>query len=298
MGKYILCALFSLLVSPVWAAVNILSTVPEWAALAREIGGERVEVFSATHARQDPHRIEARPSLIARARSANLVIATGADLEIGWLPLLLRESGNGQIQPGQPGYMEAATFVKLRDIPQKVDRSMGDVHPGGDPHFHLSPHNFLPVAQALTERLIILDPAGAETYRANHRKFSERWKEAIQRWEREGAVLKGIGFLQVHRSFGYLAHWLGMQSMGELEPKPGVEPTSGNLTQVLGRQKLQPAAMVLRAAYQSDTAGRWISERATIPLVVLPYTVGGSEGAKDLFGLFDDTLMRLKAGLK
>lgn len=298
MGKYIVVVLFSLLVTPVWAALNVLSTVPEWAALAKEIGGERVDVFSATHARQDPHRIEARPSLIAKARSANLVIATGADLEIGWLPLLLRESGNPQIQPGQPGYLDAAMFVKLRDIPKKVDRSMGDVHPGGDPHFHLNPHNFLPVAQALTERLVILDPAGAEAYRANHRRFSERWKEAIQRWEREGAVLKGVSFLQVHRSFGYLAHWLGMQSVGELEPKPGVEPTSGNLTQVLGQQKLQPAAMVLRATYQSDTAGRWISERAGIPLVVLPYTVGGSEGAKDLFGLFDDTLARLKAGAK
>lgn len=297
MRKFLLCCLL-LLSGSALAQVNVLATVPEWGALAREIGGARVQVFEATHARQDPHRIEARPSLIARARSARLLIATGADLEIGWLPILLRESGNRHIQPGQPGYLEAARQVQLRDVPQVVDRSMGDVHPDGDPHFHLDPRNIPPVARAVAERLAQVDPEGAETYRSNLTSFLARWDVALKRWEREGADLQGISVLQVHRSFAYLFHWLGMKGVGELEPKPGIEPSSGHLARIVQRQASEPARMVLRAAYQSDSAGRWVAERAGIPLVALPYTVGGTPEARDLFSLFDDTLARLRGALQ
>lgn len=297
MRKFLLCCLF-LLSGSALAQVHVLATVPEWGALAREIGGARVQVFEATHARQDPHRIEARPSLIARARSAQLLVATGADLEIGWLPILLRESGNRHIQPGQPGYLEAARYVQLRDVPQGVDRSMGDVHPDGDPHFHLDPRNIPPVAQVLAERLAQVDPQGAPVYRANLAGFLSRWDAALKRWEREGGGLRGIPVLQMHRSFSYLFHWLGMKGPGELEPKPGIEPSSGHLARIVQRQASEPARMVLRAAYQSDSAGRWVAERAGIPLVVLPYTVGGTAEARDLFGLFDDTLARLRGALQ
>ncbi|GHT95870.1 zinc ABC transporter substrate-binding protein [Betaproteobacteria bacterium] len=292
----VLALLFCLCVLPVTASakVSVLATVPEWGALAQEIGGERVDIFTATSARQDPHRIEARPSLIARARNADLLIATGAELEIGWLPVLLRESGNTRIQPGQPGHLEAAGEVVLRDVPQAVDRSMGDVHAAGDPHFHLDPHNILPVAAALTERLARIDPAGVETYRSNLARFRTRWQEALVRWEAAGAKLKGTPFLQVHRSFGYLAHWLGLVSRGELEPKPGIEPGSAHLSRIVTAQQTSPAALILRAAYQDETAGRWVAERAQIPLVTLPFTVGGTPEAKDLFSLFDDTLARLE----
>jgi zinc/manganese transport system substrate-binding protein len=276
------------------AKISVLATVPEWGSLAQEIGGDRVDVLTATSARQDPHRIEARPSLIARARNADLLIATGAELEIGWLPVLLRESGNTRIQPGQPGYLEAAGEVALRDVPQSVDRSMGDVHAAGDPHLQLDPRNILPVATALTGRLIQIDPAGAETYRGNLARFRTRWQAALVRWEATGAKLKGTSFLQVHRSFGYLAAWLGLESRGELEPKPGVEPGSTHLSRIVAAQKVTPAAIILRAAYQDETAGRWVAEQAQIPLVTLPFTVGGTPEARDLFSLFDDTLTRLE----
>lgn len=294
MAKRILALFFLLCALPAAAAVKVLATVPEWGALAREIGGERVDVMVATTAMQDPHRIEARPSLIARARTANLIVATGADLEIGWLPLLLRESGNRHIQPGQPGYLEAASVVHLRDVPQTVDRSMGDIHAAGDPHFHLDPRNILPVAVALSERLAQVDPAGAAAYRDNLDRFTERWRAALTQWEAEGVSLKGIAFLQVHRSFGYLAHWLGLENRGELEPKPGIEPGSAHLGRIVANQQRTPAAMILLAAYQHEAAGRWVSGRTGIPLVVLPYTVGGTPQAADLFSLFDDTLARLK----
>lgn len=297
MRRFLLSCLL-LLSGPVLAGVNVLATVPEWGALAREIGGQRVEVFVATQALQDPHRIEARPSLIARARSARLLVATGADLEVGWLPILLRESGNRHIQPGQPGYLEAARQVSLRDVPQGVDRAMGDVHPDGDPHFHLDPRNIPPVARALAERLSQVDPEGAPAYQANLAGFLARWQAALQRWEKEGGRLKGVPVLQAHRSFGYLFHWLGMKSLGELEPRPGVEPSSGHLARIVQRQAAEPARLIVRAAYQSDSAGRWVAERAGIPLVALPYTVGGSPEAGDLFGLFDATLARLQGALR
>ncbi|MDR1425306.1 MAG: zinc ABC transporter substrate-binding protein [Azoarcus sp.] len=293
MMKRILAVLFCLCALPASAAVKVLATVPEWGALAREIGGERVEVMEATSARQDPHRIEARPSLIARARAADLLIATGAELEIGWLPVLLRESGNARIQPGQAGFLEAAAEVTLRDKPTTLDRSMGDVHAAGDPHFQLDPRNIPPVARALTERLVRIDPAGAETYRANLARFRTRWQEALARWEAKAAPLKGLPFLQVHRSFGYLAAWLGMEGRGELEPKPGVEPGSAHLARIVAEQQASPAALILCAAYQDETAARYVAQRARIALVTLPFTVGGTPEAKDLFGLFDDTLERL-----
>ena len=294
----LLALMFVLAAAPASAAFNVFASVPEWAALAREIGGERVNVSAATNALQDPHRVDAKPSLIARARSAQLVIATGAGLEVGWLPVVLRESGNAGIQPGQPGYLEAAGLVRLLEVPARLDRADGDVHPGGNPHVHLDPRNIQKVADALAARLAQLDPAGAAVYKANHARFSERWKAAMARWEQAAAPLKGVPVWVQHRSFPYLADWLGFRELGALEPKPGVEPGSSHLAALLERQRAQPARMILRPAYARAASSDWLAERAGIPAVVLPFTVGGSAEAQDLFGLFDDTVRRLLAALK
>lgn len=280
------------------AELRVFATVPEWGALARELGAGRVMVYTATHAQQDPHRIEARPSLLAQARRADLLVAAGADLEVGWLPLVLRDSGNAAIQPGRPGYFEAATQVRLLDVPVVLDRAHGDVHAAGNPHLHLDPRNVLIVGEALARRLGELDPAGAAAYQAAFRDFSGRWQAAIGRWEKQGAALRGVPVIVHHASFVYLSHWLGLREVGMLEPKPGIEPSSGHLTALLARQQGQPARMVLRAAYNSDTASQWLAARSGLPAVLLPYTVGGSPAAGDLFGLFDDTLLRLLQALR
>jgi len=283
---------------PALAALNVFATVPEWAALAKEIGGERVQVFAATNALQDPHRIEAKPSLIARARGSQLVVATGADLEIGWLPVVLREAGNAAIQPGQPGYFEAASAVRLLEVPSRLDRADGDVHPGGNPHVQTDPRNILKVAEALAGRMARVDPAGASTYDANLARFSERWQANLARWARAAAPLRGVPVWVQHRSFAYMADWLGLKELGALEPKPGVEPGSAHLASLLARQKETPARMILRAAYARPTASEWLGERAGIPVVVLPFTVGGNPSAGDLTALFDDTVQRLLGGLR
>ena len=291
----LLLAVFAL---PAFAALNIFATVPEWAALAKEIGGGRVTVHAATTGLQDPHRIDAKPSLIAKARSANLVVATGAELEIGWLPVVLRESGNRNIQPGVPGYFEAASVVTMLDVPKVLDRAHGDVHAGGNPHIQTDPRNIQKVADALAARMIELDPAEAMAYRTGLQEFAAKWRTALLRWEKEAAPLKGVPVLVQHAAFPYMNQWLGLKEVATLEPKPGIEPSAAYLSEIVARQKNEPARMVLHPAYQHDGPSRWVAERAKIPAVVLPFTVGGTPEATDLVALFDDTLRRLLAALQ
>ena len=293
--KYFLASLMLAVGAPAAAALNIFACEPEWGALARELGGDKASIYVATTALQDPHRIEARPSLIARARTADLVVCTGAELETGWMPLVQRQSGNARIQAGQPGYFEAASQLVLIEIPQRVDRSMGDVHAAGNPHVHLDPSNIARVAAALAERMAQLDPGDAAQYRARARAFLERWQQASARWEKEGAPLKGMPIVVYHKDMTYLIRWLGLREVGALEPKPGVPPTASHLSELLTRLGRDPAQAVVRAAYADPRAAQWLSERAKIPALMLPFTVGGSERAKDLYGLFDDTLSRLLA---
>jgi len=283
---------------PAVAALNVFACEPEWAALAQELGGDKVSVYTATTALQDPHRIEARPSLIARARGADLVVCTGAELEIGWLPLVQSQSGNAKIQAGQPGYFEAASHVALLEKPARVDRSMGDVHPGGNPHIHLDPRNIGKIATALSARMAKLDPAEAATYGARTKLFLDRWSAAIVRWEKTAAPLKGVPLVVYHKNLTYLIHWLGMREAGNLEPKPGLPPTTAHLSELLAGLKQNPAKAVVRTAYNDPRAAEWLAERAGIPSVLVPFTVGGTEGAKDLFGLYEDTLARLLAAVK
>lgn len=278
------------------AAVSILATVPEWAALAGEIGGDKVNVYTATNALQDPHHVEARPSLIARARGADLVVATGAELEIGWLPLILQQSGNSKVQPGRLGYFEATSFVPLLGKPARLDRSEGDVHPFGDPHIQTDPRNIARVAQALGDRLGEIDAANSDFYKQRTAQFLEKWNAAIAKWEKQAAPLKGVPIVVHHKAFTYLEAWLGLKEVAALEPKPGLEPTTAHLSSVLETLQREPAKMVIRAAYQGDRASEWLRDHTKINVVALPFTVGGTPGAKDLFGLFDDTIARLLKG--
>lgn len=291
--KHFLVALSLAVAAPAAAALNIFACEPEWGALAKELGGDRISVFTATTALQDPHHIEARPSLIARARSADLLVCTGAELEVGWLPLLLTQSGNARIQLGRPGYFEAASHVATLEVPRVLDRSLGDVHPAGNPHIHLDPHNIARVAEALSQRLIALDAANGDYYQAQSKQFLSRWREATARWEKEGTALRGMPVVVYHKNLTYFINWLKLREAGTLEPKPGIPPSAGHLAELLAQLQRQPAKAVVRAAYNEPKAAEWLAERAGISNVVVPFTVGGSERAKDLFSLFDDTLARL-----
>lgn len=280
------------------AALDIFACEPEWGALAQELGGDRVSIYVATNALQDPHQIQAKPSLLARARRTNLVVCTGSELEIGWLPIVLRQSGNSAVQPDKPGYFEAANYVQRLEVPTRLDRAEGDVHPGGNPHIQTDPHNIGRVATALAQRLAEIDPAGASYYQARYHDFAQRWEAAIRRWEKEAAPLSGITVVAHHKSWIYLYRWLGMREIAELEPKPGVEPTAAHLEEVLAQLKREPARLIIRSAYEDPRPSEWLAQRAKIPAVALPFTVGGTDQAKDLFGLYDDTVQRLLGALR
>jgi zinc/manganese transport system substrate-binding protein len=288
----LLCAA-SLLSASAHAALTVLACEPEWESLTRELGGDKVKVSSATNGLQDPHRIEARPGLIARTRNADLLVCTGLELEAGWLPVLVQQSGNAKIAVGQPGHFEAGAYVPRLDQPTKLDRSEGDVHAAGNPHIQQNPHNIALVAVALSKRLAELDPANAAYFQARNATFSARWNTAMLNWEKQAAPLRNVAVVEHHKNMEYLMNWLGMRQVGTLEAKPGVEPSAAHLGELLAQLQRQPAKMVLRAGYQDARASLWLSERAKIPAVMVPFTVGGDEKANDLFSLFDVTVQRL-----
>ena len=289
----LLSGLFVLAPASSFAKVNVFACEPEWAALAEEIGGDKVEAFSATSAMQDPHYIRARPSLISKARKADLLLCSGASLEIGWLPILLQKVSS-DLQPGSIGYLMAAEVVPVLGIPVKVDRSMGDVHPEGNPHVHLNPHNIMLVGKSLADRLAVIDAENASFYHDSYRDFSSRLRRAIPRWESEAAMLKGKPVVVHHKSFTYLLDWLGMKQVGTLEAKPGIPPTTSHLKNLLRQLKSSPADVIIRAPSDPDDGSEWLSEKTGTKAIVLPYTVGGDEQSSDLFALFDRTIALLK----
>jgi zinc/manganese transport system substrate-binding protein len=301
MIRFIRCVLAIALfagMAPAHAALKILATTADWGSLATELGGDKVNVYTATTAFQDVHRVDAKPSLIARARSADLVVASGAELEIGWLPVLLQESGNAHVQPGSNGYFEATSQVQLLDKPSSVDRSLGDIHPQGNPHVQLDPHNIAAIAKALTTRLATLDGANAAYYQQRGSAFQTKWTQAMSQWETKAVPLKGVSVVVIHTDQAYLCHWLGLQQVAAIEPKPGVPPSAGYLAQLVSKLIASPPKMILRNSYNDPKAATWLSEHVHSQVIVLPFSVGGSDAAKDLFGLFDDTINRLLAANK
>jgi zinc/manganese transport system substrate-binding protein len=289
----ILVTLCGLATTSAHAALKVFACEPEWAALIQELGGDKVSVSSATTAAQDPHHIEARPSLIAKLRQADLAVCTGAELEVGWMPMLQRQAGNAKVQPGQLGYFEAASAVDRLDVPTVLDRSLGDIHAGGNPHVHTDPRRIGVIADKLAERLAAVDPGNAPHYAQRHRAFAQRWQQAIKEWSARAAPLKGMRVVSHHRDWIYLYDWLGLQDAGRLEPKPGIPPTASHLADLKQALARQPARAVIRTPYQDPRPSEWIAREANLKKIVLPYTVGGTPAAKDLFTLFDDTISRL-----
>jgi zinc/manganese transport system substrate-binding protein len=293
MKRTIILTLLYLTPLAVQANMNIFTCEPEWAAVAAELGRDRVEVSSATNALQDPHYIQARPSLISKVRKADLIVCSGAQLEIGWLPMLLRKGNNPDVLPGGPGFLEASQYVKRLDVTLNSDRSLGDVHPQGNPHIQTNPHNILLVAEAMTERLVQLDAEYAETYQQNLSDFRLRWSSAILTWEERASVLRGKRVIAHHTSWHYLEAWLGLIEVATLEPMSGIPPTASHLGSLLERFGDKGADFIIRAPFQSEKASEWLSDRTGIPAVMLPLTVGGSDEATNLFTWFDDLLNRL-----
>ena len=272
--------------------LRVFACEPEWAALVSELGGKYVNVFSATTAKQDPHHIEARPSLIARARQADLLVCTGADLEIGWLPLLLRQAANPAILEGQKAHFLAADYVLLKEAPSTIDRSQGDVHPEGNPHIQLDPKNILAIAQPLAQRLAELDAAHSSIYEQRYRQFAGHWQNAIQGWEKAIASLAGTAIVVQHHNWTYFLDWAKLKEIASLEPMPGIPPSIGYLQKVLQLLQDNPARFIIRAAHENPKPASWLGDRTKIPVVVLSPSPNWQEG-ESLFKWFDGIVQAL-----
>ena len=297
MKKYILITAFAWFLFPMTARaeVNVFACEPEWASLVQEIGKDKVSVFSATTAFQDVHTITARPSLISKIRNADLLICSGGGLEIGWLPILLQKAGTSSIQPNGNASIMASQYVKRLEVPKQVDRSMGDVHPEGNPHIHLNPNNLLIISDVILEKLTTLDSANKSFYEAQHKAFQDKMKTKIKEWEKQIALLKGKAVISNHKNMTYLFDWLEMKPVDELEPKPGIPPTSKHLSELVQTAADKNVSIIVYAPYESNKPANWLSKKTNIPAVQLPYTVGGQE-TTDLFQLFDVSIQLLTKG--
>lgn len=282
---------------PAKAELNIFACEPEYAALAKELALTDSTIFSATTAHQDPHYVQARPSLIAKMRRADLVICAGAELEAGWLPMLQSKSNNRDVQSTDNGLFYASDHVENLDIPVKVDRSMGDVHSLGNPHVHLDPNRVQLLANALAIKLSKLDPENSPQYQHKLQLFSERWQQAILIWQEQAKPLAGSKVIAYHSTFRYLFDFLNIEQVADLEPKPGMPPTSKHLSSLLNTIEQQQVALVIYSAYQDDKGVNWLQDKTNIDALQLPYTIGGNELVIDLFTMFEQHIKLLTAKL-
>ena len=291
--KLILIGLFYIIPNLSHAIVNIFACEPEWESLAKEIGGEKVKTFSATHANQNPHYIRARPSLISKAVKADIIFCSGASLEVGWLPLLLQKA-KGSVQSGNDGYLMASEYVKVLEKTMVADRSMGDVHPEGNPHVHLNPHNISLIAKELTKRLELIDATNQSFYRSRLDNFILRWEEAINRWEKNSSDLKGMQVVIHHKTFSYLIDWLELTEVASLEVKPCIPPTASHLKGLLQQFKSKSPDVIIRTPFDPGDGSMWLSDKINTPAIIMPYTINGNDNSADLFALFENSINLLK----
>lgn len=282
----------ALFAGPAWGKLNVVATLPWIGTLAGDLGQDRVKVTTLVKPNQDPHYIEAKPSMILQVRTADLLIFNGLDLEIGYLPVLVESSRNPKIQPGNPAYLDCSRFIEVLDRPERVDRSMGDVHPLGNPHYHLSPRNILSVGEGMAERLSALDPSGSSTYRTQLASFKNRFLEKEKEWAK--ISLKGKKFLPYHQFFEYLAAAFGFELGGYIEPKPGIPPSAAHLEKIIeGIRKNRPDAM-LTTSYYGTREVSFLSQKTGVKYLVVPHDVGSIPQAQDWFSLLDQILSILK----
>lgn len=279
-------------------AFTVFACEPEWAALARVLMPD-ADVIAATHARQDPHHIEARPALIAQLRRADLAVCTGASLEAGWLPMLQQRAANPRVLDGEPGMFRVADHVELIDPQRAGGLFAGDVHPEGNPHLQLDPRRLLTAARALAERMAGLAPAQAAPIRERFAHFEAGWTRRIADWELRAAPLRGRTVVAQHATHGYLWHWLGIVQVADLEPRPGMAPTPGHLQRLQQALRASPPLAIAVAPYQDPRAARWLVGQLEppVPLLVLPTTVDDAAAPDALAGLFERALSPLLAAL-
>ena len=280
------------LTTPAYARLNIVSTLPWIGSIASELGRDKINVKVLVKPSQDPHYIEAKPSMILAARNADILMYNGLDLEIGYIPLLLESSRNQKIQPGQPGNFDCSRFVNVIEKQQTADRSMGDVHPLGNPHYHFSPSNILRVARGMAQELSNIDSNNSSFYRTNLSSFEKKLGNKQMQWGKRS--LRGKRFVAYHRYFEYMANEFGFQIVGYVEPKPGIPPSAGHIEGLIeNMKKSRPDGILVTPSYGREEAES-LSKKAGVKVILIPQDVGSVPGTNDWFSFMDTVLSSLQ----
>lgn len=286
----LLIALF-LSATPAFAKVKVVATLPWVGSVANEIGKEQVEVATLVKPNQDPHLVEAKPSMILATRKADILMYNGLDLEIGYLPVLIESSRNPNIQPGKPGNFDGSHFVTVLEKPVSVDRSMGDVHPLGNPHYHYSARNVLAVAEGMANALSTIDPSHAGSYKVNLASFQEKVRMKQKEWS--GFPLKGKRYVAYHKYFEYLAADYGLKIVAYVEPKPGIPPSAGYIERLIGTIRGSRPDGILTTPIHGRKEVGFLAEKTGVRGIIIPHDVGATPGAKDWFTFMDQALSAL-----
>ncbi|MDW1497984.1 metal ABC transporter solute-binding protein, Zn/Mn family [Vibrio sp. YT-19(2023)] len=270
-------------------ALNIFVCEPEWKAFL-ESHAPDASIYSATTVKQDPHYVQARPSLIAKIRQADMAMCSGAELEVGWLPMLQVRSSNAAVQNGAPSMIYATDFVRMLDTHAHVDRSLGDIHAHGNPHVQFAANDMIPLSRKVTERLKAIDPDNAQSYQVNGMKFRAHWRKKLKEWNEKGAALKGKQVVGYHATYRYLYDWLGMKQIADLEPKPGISPTTSHL-QSLTKLDADSFDAIVYSSHQDQRPANWLQDHTDKPVIQLPLTVSEGESLDEMYDQVIDDLL-------
>jgi zinc/manganese transport system substrate-binding protein len=273
--------------------LHVAASYPYIADLVEKIGKGNVRVWALARGDYNPHVIIPRPSLIAHVRLADLLVISGAQLEIGWMPPILRQANNPSVQPGEKGFLDLSRYVTLIDVPASVSREQGDVHPDGNPHFHLDPNNVPHLAEAIAEKLSEIDPLNASYYRSNLNEFIQQWNEKVEEWKEKMKPLEQVAVVEYHKNYDYFLRRFGLPIVGTVEPLPGIPPTSKHIEHLESTLQSHRAQFILQDVYNPDDASRHLADKLGMKLIVLPHDVGAVREAYDIFSLFDEMVRRM-----
>jgi zinc/manganese transport system substrate-binding protein len=276
------------------ARLKVVATLPDFASIASEIGGDRVDAESFVKGAEDPHFVDPKPSFVMKMSRADLLIVTGLGLEDGWLPSLLNQARNGKVLAGAEGFLDASTLVTLKDVVANADRAMGDIHGGGNPHYYTGPTELKKVAEGIFNRLKKLDPAGAAYYEGRWAGFLKKFEASMAAWAEKASALKGAKVVAYHKSWVYLEDWLGLVEIGTLEPKPGIPPSAGHVAGLLAKAKAENAGLLIQEIYHPTNLSRKFAEQSGMRMVVLPSMVGAEPSIKTVWDKFDRILELLR----
>lgn len=277
------------------AKLNVVTTTEDIASIVKEVGGDLVTVKTIAKGYQDPHAIQAKPSYILKVNRADLLAYQGLDLEVGWLPMLIQAARNKIVLPGQLGHLDVSQAISPMEVPVgELDRSMGDVHPHGNPHYHLNPENGLLMADIIAKRLARLDPANADAYKTNLGNFSKRLVEKITQWKTRMLKFQNLKVITYHSTWNYLLNFLAIESVGTIENRPGIPPSGKHISELVNVMKQTNTGVILQANFFEQEFSDLLARKTQGEAVVLPVSVGGVKEARDYIALFDVLINKLE----